>query len=48
MALTKNMYALPFRKKSLVKAISDPRAHFAHFRHAIDFIMSEGTAILAP
>jgi len=48
MAITKNVYALPFRKKDLVKALSDPRAHFAHFRHAIDFILPEGSRILAP
>lgn len=48
MTQTKNVYARPFRKRDLIKAISDPRAHFAHFRHAIDFIMPEGTRILAP
>ncbi len=48
MTQTKNVYALPFREKDLIKAISDPRAHFAHFRHAIDFILPEGTEILAP
>lgn len=47
MALTKNIYALPFKKRDLIKAVSDPRAHFAHFKHAIDFILSEGTKILA-
>jgi len=48
MASTKNIYSLPFSKKDLVKALSDPRAHFAHFRHAIDFILPEGSRILAP
>lgn len=48
MALTKNIYALPFKKKDLVKAISSPRAHFAHFKHAIDFILPVGTKLLAP
>lgn len=47
MALTKNIYALPFKKKYQIKAFSDPRVHFAHFKHAIDFIMPEGTKILA-
>lgn len=48
MTQTKNIYALPFKKKDLIKAISDTRAHFAHFKHAIDFILPEGTKILAP
>jgi murein DD-endopeptidase MepM/ murein hydrolase activator NlpD len=48
MAITKNVYALPFRKKDLIKVLSDPRAHFAHFRHAIDFILPEASKILAP
>ncbi len=47
MTVSKNIYALPFNKKSFIKAISDPRAHFAHFRHAIDFLMPESTKILA-
>lgn len=47
MALTRNVYALPFGNNR-VKAISDPRAHFAHFRHAVDFLLQEGTEILAP
>ena len=48
MTLTKNVYLLPFNKRDLFKAISDPRAHFAHFKHAIDFILPVGTKILAP
>jgi len=48
MMLTKNTYALPFRKKDLIMAVSDSRAHFAHFKHAVDFILPEGTIILAP
>ena len=47
MTLTKNVYALPFRKKDLIVAISDPRAHFAHFKHAIDFALPEGAPLLA-
>ncbi len=42
------MYALPFKKEDLIKAISDPRVHFAHFKHAIDFVIPVGTTILAP
>lgn len=48
MAKTKNTYALPFRKKGLIKAVSDPRAHLAHFKHAVDFILPIGTRVLAP
>jgi len=47
MSYTKNRYALPYRKGALIKAVSDPRAHFAHFQHAIDFVLPEGTEILA-
>jgi len=48
MALTKNIYTFPFKKKDLIEAASNPQAHFAHFRHAIDFVLPEGTKILAP
>ena len=48
MAVTKNIYSLPFRKKDLICAVSHPLAHFAHFKHAIDFLLPEGTKILAP
>ncbi len=44
---TKNIYVLPFKKKDLVKAISHPKAHFAHFKDAIDFILPEGTKLFA-
>ena len=44
---TKNRYALPYKKGVQVRVVSDPRAHFAHFQHAIDFILPEGTEILA-
>ncbi len=46
--MTQNTYSLPFKKKELIKAISHPKAHFAHFKYAIDFILPEGTTILAP
>ncbi len=46
--MTKNIYALPFKKKKFSKAISHPKAHFAHFKYAIDFVLPEGTVILAP
>lgn len=48
MVSTKNIYSLPFNKKDLIAAISHPRAHFAHFKHAIDFCLPEGTELLAP
>lgn len=38
---------IPFRREVLIKAVSDPRVHFAHFQHAIDFVLSEGTKLLA-
>jgi len=47
MASTKNIYSLPFKKKDFIDAVSDPRAHFSYFKHAIDFGLREGTTILA-
>ena len=47
MASTKNAYVLPFRRKDLIKARADPRAHFGHLKHAIDFILPEGSTLLA-
>lgn len=47
MASTKNRYLLPMRKKDLSMAISDPRTHFAHGKHSIDFLLPIGTKILA-
>ncbi|MBI3051363.1 M23 family metallopeptidase [Candidatus Woesearchaeota archaeon] len=47
MALTKNIYSLPFRRKDLIKAVADPRGHFLHLRHAIDFILPEGSHVKA-
>jgi len=47
MTLTKNVYALPFKRKDLIKAISHPKAHFAHIKFAIDFVLPEGTTLLA-
>ncbi len=48
MPVTRNVYVLPFKKKELIKAISHPKVHFAHFKEAIDFILPKGTMILAP
>lgn len=47
MVFTKNKYSLPFKKKDLVRAVSDPKTHFSHFKEAIDFILPEGSLVLA-
>jgi len=47
MAQSKNLYVLPFLKKELIYIVSDPRAHFAHFKNAIDFVLPLGAKILA-
>lgn len=47
MAQTKNVYTLPCKKENLISVISDPKAHFAHFKHAIDFTLPEGCDVLA-
>jgi murein DD-endopeptidase MepM/ murein hydrolase activator NlpD len=47
MTKTKNTYIHPFEKNVKTIAMSDPRAHFKHFKHSIDFLMEEGTPILA-
>lgn len=44
MAQTKNTYTRPVKEG---EAISDARAHFNHVKHAIDFLVSEGTKIYA-
>lgn len=41
-------YALPFNKKYLIKALSHPKAHFAHLKNSIDFILPIGATILSP
>jgi murein DD-endopeptidase MepM/ murein hydrolase activator NlpD len=47
MTSTKNKYSLPFYRKDLIVTVSDPRAHFAHFKDAIDFVLPEGVKIIA-
>jgi murein DD-endopeptidase MepM/ murein hydrolase activator NlpD len=47
MVKTKNLYALPFSTDVKTIAISDPKAHYDHFKHAIDFLMEEETPILS-
>jgi murein DD-endopeptidase MepM/ murein hydrolase activator NlpD len=47
MVKTENLYALPFSTDVKTIAISDPKAHYDHFKHAIDFLMGEETPIFA-
>jgi len=47
MVKTKNLYALPFSADVKTIAISDPKVHYDHFKHAIDFLMEEETLIRA-
>lgn len=42
-----NEYSFPFRKENFIIAISDPRAHFGHFKDAIDFTLPGGSEVLA-
>ena len=47
METTKNIYSLPLNKKDIKMAVSDRRAHFRHLKYAFDFLLLEGTKILA-
>ncbi|MFA4887756.1 MAG: M23 family metallopeptidase [Candidatus Nanoarchaeia archaeon] len=47
MSLTKNVYVLPVKKKDLTLIVSDPRAHSGYIKEALDFIVPEGSLILA-
>ena len=43
-----NIYSLPFVSEGVeIKAVSDPRVHFAHFSDAIDFLLDYDTDVLA-
>jgi len=44
---SKNIYGLPLKKNSIFLAISDPRAHYSHWKHAIDFSIDFNVPILA-
>ncbi len=44
---TQNTYSIPFNVRHGVKAVSDPRVHFAHFEHAVDFFLPAGTKVRA-
>jgi|SRR3989344_1943842 len=43
---SKNRYSLPFHKKDLILAASDPKAHFGHFKDAIDFVLPIDSELL--
>ena len=43
---SKNIYALPFKKNIVFLAISDPRAHYSHWKHAVDFSIDFNVPIL--
>ncbi len=47
MAQTKNIYILPVRKKDIKLIISDPNAHKDFLQHALDFLLPEGTQVMA-
>ena len=44
---SKNIYSLPLKENTIFLAVSDPRAHFAHGKHAIDFAIDFNVLILA-
>ena len=43
----KNRYFLPVNKNDIVLIISDPKAHKAHLKYALDFLLPEDTKIFA-
>jgi len=45
---TKNIYSLPLEKRTTFLAISDPRAHYSYWKHAIDFSIDFNEKIIAP
>ena len=47
MMKSKNTYALPLKKYAIFLAISDPRAHHSHWKHAVDFSIDLNVPILA-
>ena len=47
MMKSKNTYALPLKKYAIFLAISDPRAHHSHWKHAVDFSIDFNVPILA-
>jgi len=47
MSKTKNIYIVPIKKKDRKVIVSDIRAHEGILKYAIDFILPQGTPILA-
>jgi len=47
MTQTKNKYIVPVKKQDIKLVISDPNAHNDFLQHAIDFLLPEGTEIIA-
>jgi murein DD-endopeptidase MepM/ murein hydrolase activator NlpD len=45
--LSKNEYLVPVRRADFELAISDPNAHSGFLSHSVDFLVKEGTEILA-
>ena len=45
---SKNTYTLPSKKNTIFLAISDPHAHYNHWKHAVDFSIDFNVPILAP
>ena len=45
---SKNIYSLPLKENTIFLAISSPRAHFSHWKYAIDFTIDFNVPILSP
>jgi murein DD-endopeptidase MepM/ murein hydrolase activator NlpD len=45
---SKNTYSLPLKKNSVYLAISDTRAHYSYWKHAVDFAIDFNVPIIAP
>ena len=44
---TKNVYSIPLPKNAIFLSISDPRAHYSYWKHAIDLMVDFKIPILA-
>ena len=44
---SKNIYSLPLKENTIFLAISDPRDHYSHWKHAIAFSIEFNVPILA-
>ncbi len=47
MAMSKNCYSVPIGKKDVGLVVSDPKVHGDFLKHAVDFVVPEGTEVLA-